>query len=69
MAVATINVEARGPDGRTLEADAIPGLRLLDLVAVRGNVEKDEHGNVTVVATGWFTRERPKLPEGLHWPE
>jgi len=69
VAVATISVEARGPDGRPLKADTVPGFRLLDLVVAKGKVEKDEHGNVTVVATGWFTRERPKLPEGLHWPE
>ncbi len=67
-AAATLTVEARGPNGR-VRAGAMPSLRLLDLVAVRGKVEKDEHGNVTVVATGWFRRERPDLPDGLSWPE
>jgi hypothetical protein len=67
-AAATLTVEARGPDGRTL-AGAMPTLRLLDLVAVKGRIEKDKHGNVTVVANGWFRRERPDLPEGLIWPE
>jgi hypothetical protein len=47
----------------------MPSLRLLDLLVVKGTVEKDEHGNVTVVAVGWHRRERPDLPEGLHWPE
>jgi hypothetical protein len=69
VAVATISVEARGADGKPLRADALPGLRLLDLVVAKGKVEKDEHGNVTVVTTGWFSRERPKLPDGLRWPE
>ena len=69
MAVATLNVEARGSDGKLLKAGSLPGLRLLDLVVARGKVEKDAHGNVTVVTTGWFTRERPKLPDGLEWPE
>ncbi len=69
MAVATLVVEARGADGKPLKAGALSGLRLLDLVAVKGKVEKDEHGNVTVVTSGWFTRERPKLREGLRWPE
>jgi hypothetical protein len=67
-AAATLSVEARGTDGKILTG-ALPGLRLLDLVAVKGKVEKDEHGNVTVVATGWFPRERPDLPKDLHWPE
>jgi hypothetical protein len=64
----TLVVEARGADGDALKG-SLPGLRLLDLVAVKGKVEKDEHGNVAVVATGWFMRDRPKLPDGLHWPE
>lgn len=67
-AAATLTVEVRGPDGKVL-AGAMPALRLLDLVAVKGRIEKDEHGNVTVVATGWFRRERPDLPSGLRWPE
>jgi hypothetical protein len=69
VAVATLNVEARGPDGKPLKADSVPGLRLLDLVVAKGKVEKDDHGNVTVVATGWFSRERPELPDGLDWPK
>ncbi len=67
-AAATLTVEARGPDGRIL-AGAMPSLRLLDLVAVKGKLEKDEHGNVTVIVAGWFRRERPVLPDGLNWPE
>jgi hypothetical protein len=67
-AAATLTVEVRGPGGK-VRAGTMPSLRLLDLVAVKGRLEKDEHGNVTVVATGWFRRERPQLPEGLRWPE
>ncbi|MFO0932875.1 MAG: hypothetical protein U1E39_09205 [Planctomycetota bacterium] len=42
-------------------------LRNLDVVAVRGRLvkEKDE---VFLHATGWFRRERPKLPDGLEFP-
>jgi hypothetical protein len=69
VAVATINVQARGPDGKLLQAESLPGLRLLDLVVVKGKVEKDAQGNVAVVTTGWFSRERPKLPDGLDWPQ
>jgi len=68
VAAATLTVEARGPDGRPLRG-SMPSLRLLDMVVVKGKVEKDEHGNVTIVATGWFRRERPDLPADLHWPQ
>jgi hypothetical protein len=68
VAAGTLSVEVRGPDGKP-RAGSMPSLRLLDLLVVKGTVEKDEHGNVTVVAVGWHRRERPDLPEGLHWPE
>lgn len=71
-AAATISVELRGPDGKILPvgpAHVVPPLRLLDLVAVKGKIEKDEHGNVTIVETMRFVREQPKLPDDLHWPE
>ena len=67
-AAGTLIVEARDAEGRA-QRGSLPTLRLLDLVAVKGKVEKDEHGNVTIVATGWFKRERPQLPDDLHWPE
>jgi hypothetical protein len=72
-AAATLAVEVRGVDGRVLGVGR-PGpvllpLRLLDLVAVKGRIEKDEHGNVTIVETMRYVRERPELPDGLHWPE
>jgi hypothetical protein len=69
VAVATINVQARGSDGKLMPAGSLPGLRLLDLVVVKGKVEKDAQGNVAVITTGWFSRERPTLPDDLHWPE
>jgi hypothetical protein len=68
VAAATLTVEVRGDDGRALKG-AMPSLRLLDMVVVKGTVEKDEHGNTTIVATGWFRRERPELPSGLKWPD
>jgi hypothetical protein len=70
-AAATVSVEKRGPDGKVLAAGAgdLPAIRLLDLVAVKGKIEKDEHGNVTIVETVRFVRERPNLPEDVHWPE
>jgi len=66
---ATLVVEAHDEAGRPVKTDALPGLRLLDLVAVKGKLTRDAHGNPIVVATGWHRRERPDLREGLHWPE
>ncbi|MCZ6788284.1 MAG: hypothetical protein O7E54_14080 [Planctomycetota bacterium] len=65
----TLVVEVHGDNGEVLEADSLPGLRLLDLVVVKGKIQKDEHGNATILATGWYRRERPKLRDGLNWPE
>ncbi|MDH3592259.1 MAG: hypothetical protein OER88_10295 [Planctomycetota bacterium] len=64
----TMTIEARGDDGAVLKS-TLPGLRLLDLIVVRGKLVKDEHGNVTVRATGWFRRDRPELKGELRWPE
>jgi len=69
-AAATISVEKRGADGKIMgQGTHLPMLRLLDVVAAKGKIEKDDHGNVTVVATSWFVRERPQLPDDLHWPK
>ena len=65
----TVVVEAHGADGKVVATPEVPGLRLLDLVAVKGKLQKDEHGNVTVLASGWFRRERPSLRDGLNWPK
>ena len=49
-------------------ADALPGLRLLDRIAVKGKLVHDAHGNATILADGWFRRDRPPLRDGLRWP-
>jgi len=59
LAANMILVEAQGTDGRPVASAAIPDLRLLDLVAVKGKLQHDEHGNVTLLAKGWYRRERP----------
>ena len=66
---ATLLVEARDEKGEALAAGKLPGLRRLDLVVVKGKLAKDEHGNVTIEATGWHRRERPKLHDKVRWPE
>lgn len=65
---ASIPVEFRDAKGRPVETDDI-GLRLLDLVVVKGKLEQTESGGLLIVTTsGWFQRERPDLPEGIEWP-
>jgi hypothetical protein len=62
-------VEARGADGKPLTTPSLGDLRLLDRVSVIGKLEKDEHGNLVLVASGWFREQRPTLVDGLRWPE
>jgi hypothetical protein len=65
---ASLPVEFRDAKGQPVETNDV-GLRLLDLVVVKGKLEKTESGGLLLVTTsGWFRRERPQLPEGLHWP-
>ncbi|MDF1699629.1 MAG: hypothetical protein P1V36_00525 [Planctomycetota bacterium] len=62
-------VELRDAEGEPVAASDT-GLRLLDLVVVKGTLAKTESGGLMVLAQdGWFRAERPKLPEGLAWPQ
>jgi hypothetical protein len=65
----TVMVEARDENGDVRPMDKLPGLRLLDVVVVKGDLIEDEHGNVKVVAKGWYRRERPKLGDWVELPE
>jgi hypothetical protein len=65
----SVLVEARGADGAPIATDALPDMRLLDVVKVTGKLVADEHGNHTVVATGLFRGARPNLPADLDWPK
>ncbi len=54
-AAATLMVMVDAADGvGAIEAEEVPGLRLLDAVVVKGKLSKDEFGNVIVHAAGWF---------------
>lgn len=64
----SITVEARDGSGRLVASPGIGNLRECDLVAVRGELVKDEHGNVTLLAKGWFLRQQPDLPDYVNWP-
>jgi hypothetical protein len=69
VAAGNIPVEMRDAKGAPVKADDI-GLRLLDLVRVKGKLEKTESGNFILVATsGWFRAERPEIGDHVHWPE
>ena len=69
MRAARMAVELRDKAGKIVKQDDL-GLRLLDLVAVKGTLEKTEEGGLYLVTKdGWFRRDRPTLPEGLEWPE
>jgi hypothetical protein len=58
---ASLPVEFRDAKGEPVEAEQ-PDLKRLDLVAIRGRLEKtDSGGLVLVTTTGWYRRERPKL--------
>jgi len=69
IAANSLFVEARGADGKPIATPALPDLRLLDKVAVKGAIEADAHGNLVLVATGVFRADRPTVPADLKWPQ
>lgn len=64
-----LNVEVRGEDGKPIRTPALPDLRNLDRVKVKGELTKDEHGNFTLLASGVYRIDRPELPDNLRWPQ
>lgn len=62
-------VEARDAAGKPLATPSLGDLRLLDQVTVTGELVKDEHGNFTLLATGWHRTARPTLPDYVQWPQ
>ena len=64
----TLLVQLRDDDGAPIAGSLAPDVRPLDLVAVRGTTETDEHGNVTLVASGWFRRDRPTVGDHVRFP-
>lgn len=66
---ASLPVELHGADGEVVETSDL-GLRLLDLVVVRGTLQKAESGGLVLVTReGWYRRERPELPATLRWEQ
>ena len=62
----SITVELRDKAGDVVEADDL-GLRVLDWVAVRGTLAKNEAGGLYLISTdGWHRRERPTI-DGIDW--
>ncbi|MEM8885568.1 MAG: hypothetical protein AAGD14_15995 [Planctomycetota bacterium] len=56
-------------DGKPARMPKMEGLRLLDHLVVKGKVEKDEFGNVSIRATGWQRVQRPELPDYVRFPK
>ena len=65
----SVLVKAVDASGETIEADSLANLRLLDEIKVKGELIKDDYGNLVLLATGWFRVERPDLPNYIKWPE
>jgi hypothetical protein len=69
IAAGSLAVEIRDAAGKvvTLGHDDV---RRLDLVAMKGTLEKGADGDpLLVVHGGWYRRERPKLPSHVKWPK
>lgn len=62
-------VEVRAADGRPIATPALPDMRLLDLVKVRGRITIDQHDNQVLVADALYRATRPQLRDGLRWPK
>lgn len=62
-------VEVRGADGKPLATPSLGDVRLVDHVTVTGRLVRDEHGNSVLLATGWFRKARPELPDYVNWPQ
>ena len=68
VAKASIFVEFRDAKGDPVEGKPSE-MRLLDLIAVRGKLAKNETGGLILVANdGWYRRERPTLGDHVEWP-
>ena len=67
----TMAVELRDADGNPIEAEKL-GLRVLDLVVVKGHLEATEAGGLVIVTDkGWDLRSRPDLgikEKIVEWP-
>ena len=63
----SLAVEVRDEKGTVIATPSLPNLRLLDRVKVKGKLTQDEHGNFTLLATGVYRVDRPKLRADLNW--
>jgi hypothetical protein len=62
-------VEVRDTAGKPIVTSSLGDLRLLDQVTVTGRLQRDEHGNLVLLAAGWFKKGRPNLPDYVRWPQ
>jgi hypothetical protein len=68
VAAGTMVVKARTTDGKPIPKDAL-GVRPLDLVALRGKLEKNDRGDWAILSDAWFRRERPAVGPHIVWPD
>ncbi len=71
VADASTLIKFVGDDGRPLATDAreLLGLAELQTVVVQGTAQRDEEGNLTILASNIFVRpdsDRPQVPAGEH---
>jgi hypothetical protein len=69
VAAGTLVVQAKTPQGADMPKKQME-LRLLDLIAVKGTMAKNDFGAVVLVAKdGWYRRERPNIPDYVKFPD
>jgi len=69
VAAASMPVEVHDVAGNPVSRKGVD-LRLLDLVAMKGTLQKTESGGLMLVVTqGVYRRERPTLPDYVLFPE
>lgn len=62
-------VEARDAAGTPIATPSLGDLQRLDRITVTGKLEKDEHGNLVLLAKGWHRDDRPSVPDYVKWPQ
>jgi hypothetical protein len=68
LTAGVLAVAVKDAKGETVSHPRLPEIRNLDLVAVKGRLVKEKDGTLALEATGWYRRERPKLPDSIKFP-
>jgi hypothetical protein len=69
VSAATLVVQAKTREGADLPKKQMD-LRLLDLIALKGKMVKNDFGALVLLSKdGWYRRERPSLPSHVEFPD